>query len=116
MLAHSIEEHDQVKLMAELGHDVFSIGAYMDPSHPQDDMRPPLPDVPHHPDLTAIVEAMPVGAHRYGQTWAAKSNLPDALIDWADCIICHHVTEQWLFPQWPRIRHKRVIWRTVGQS
>jgi hypothetical protein len=47
---------------------------------------------------------------------AAKEHIPDDIIDWADVIICHHYEHTWLVPQWERIRHKRVIWRTVGQS
>lgn len=116
MTAHSIEEYDVVRMLTDLGHDVFSPGAYIDPRNPTDDMRPALPDAPYHPELKAIVDALPVGKDQHGPTWAAKDNLPDPLIDWADCIMVHHVTERWLFPNWPRIRHKRVIWRTVGQS
>jgi glycosyltransferase involved in cell wall biosynthesis len=116
MLAHSIEEYDQVRLLSSLGYDVFSIGAYIDPSHPLDDMRPPLPDAPHHPELKAIVDAVPATEARPDRLWNAKDELPDDIIDWADVIICHHVESRWLWPQWDRIKHKRVIWRTVGQS
>ena len=35
---------------------------------------------------------------------------------WGDVIICHHVEEAWIVNQWPRLRDKRVIWRTCGQS
>jgi hypothetical protein len=40
---------------------------------------------------------------------------PD-IIDWADAIIVHHFVDRWIGEQWPRISHKRVIWRTCGQS
>jgi hypothetical protein len=46
----------------------------------------------------------------------AKEHIPDAILDWADVIICHHYEHSWLVPDWPRLRSKRVIWRTVGQS
>ena len=49
LLAHSIEEHDQLRLLSGLGYDVFSIGGYIDPAHPHDPKRPALPDVPYHP-------------------------------------------------------------------
>jgi len=114
MLAHSIEEYMQVKLLTELGHDVFSIGAYIDPRNPGDDKRPALPEVPFHDDLARIVWDTP--APNGDSLWAAKQNLPQAVIDWADVIICHHVEWEWLLGNWPRIRDKRVIWRTVGQS
>jgi len=114
MLAHSIEEYMQVKLLTELGHDVFSIGAYIDPRNPGDDKRPALPEAPFHEDLARVVWDTP--APNGDSLWAAKQNLPQAVIDWADVIICHHVEWEWLLGNWPRIRDKRVIWRTVGQS
>lgn len=106
LLAHSIAEYDDVRMFADLGYDVFSIGAYSDPSHPGDDVRPPLEDAPHHPDLAALTADQMV----------AKEHLPDEVIDWADAIIVHHYPYQWLIGQYERIRHKRVIWRTCGQS
>ena len=112
LLAHSIEEHDQLRLLSGLGYDVFSLGGYIDPAHPHDPKRPALPDVPYHPDLQAAVDALGTTDNlRY-----AKERIPDVVLDWADTIICHHHEEVWLVGQWDRIRHKRVIWRTVGQS
>jgi hypothetical protein len=112
LLAHSIEEHDQVKLLSELGYDVFSIGGYIDPAAPHDPKRPALPDAPRHPELKSVVD----GLHTSDNLDAAKRHIPNDLIDWADAIIVHHYEHQWILPQWDRIKHKRVIWRTVGQS
>ena len=112
LLAHSIEEHDQLKLLSGLGYDVFSIGGYINPAAPHDPKRPPLPDVPYHPELQAVVD----GLGTPDNLTAAKVRIPDDLIDWADAIIVHHYEHTWLAPQWDRIKHKRVIWRTVGQS
>jgi hypothetical protein len=112
LLAHSIEEHDQLKLLAGLGYDVFSIGGYIDPAHPHDPKRPALPDVPYHAELHAAVDALGTDDN----LTAAKVRIPDVVLDWADTIIVHHYEHTWLVPQWDRIRHKRVIWRTVGQS
>jgi len=110
-LSHSIEEYDQIRLLSELGYDVFSVGGYIDPAHPHDDKRPALLNAPFHPDLKAAVDALGVDDN----LGAAQTRLPDAVIDWADVIIYHHYLER-LFGQWDRVRHKRVIWRTVGQS
>jgi glycosyltransferase involved in cell wall biosynthesis len=112
LLAHSIEEYDQLKLLSGLGYDVFSIGGYIDPAHPHDPKRPALPLVPYHPDLHKAVDDLGTDDNLK----AAKEHIPDAILDWADVIICHHYEHTWLVPQWERIRHKRVIWRTVGQS
>lgn len=124
-LAHSIEEYDQVRLLSGLGYDVFSIGAYSDPANPGDDKRPPLPDVPDHPELReACWETR--HAHRDDLSevdgrdvidWA-KYDLPQTVLDWADVVIYHHFEHTWLVPHWARLRDsgKRIVWRTVGQS
>lgn len=117
-LSHSIEEHDQVLLMHELGLGVASLGGYLDPAHPDDPKRPPLPHVPAVPTVQAAVDAV-------GGTRAAQSRIPDAVLDWLGddgVIVYHHYLER-LMDQWGTLRHwlhgaseRRVIWRTVGQS
>jgi hypothetical protein len=106
LTAHSIAEYDDLRMLSELGHEVFSIGAYTDPAHPTDDKRPPL-DVPYFPELALLVD---------GDQMAHKQHLPDDLIDWSEVIIAHHFVYDWIAGQWGRIRDKRVIWRTCGQS
>ena len=116
-LWHSIEEYDQVRLLSSIGYNVFSVGAYADPAHPGDDMRPALPDVPFFADLKAATDAVNAAGGE------AKEALPAAVLDWADIIIYHHRLGD-LFDQWdPTIARwlasdsaHRVIWRTVGQS
>jgi hypothetical protein len=117
-LSHSIEEHDQLRLLSEIGHEVVSIGGYIDPAHPHDPKRPALPNVSMVPAIKEAVDA--IGSD--DNLGAAQSLLPDAVLDWADTIIYHHYLDR-LYGQWPRIRHwlagdsnRRVIWRTVGQS
>lgn len=107
LLAHSIAEYDDMRMLADLGYNVFSIGAYTDPRNPTDDKRPALMSPARFPDLISLVE---------GDQMKHKEHLPDGLIDWADVIIAHHYVDTWLLGQWPRIRHKRVVWRTCGQS
>lgn len=119
-LLHEIEEYDQTRLLTELGYDVFSIGAYSDPVN-HTGLRPPLPNAPDHPDLREACENVrrlmtakhgPPGDHH---DWA-KYHLPDEVIDWMDVFIVHHAEHTFIPDQWERIKHKRVIWRTVGQS
>jgi len=116
MLAHSIEEHDQLRLLHDLGYTVSSIGGYIDPAHPHDPKRPPLADIPRVEEVWDAVQAVEATEAKPDRLWNAKDRLPQAVIDWADTIICHHVEWRWLVGNWPRIRDKRVIWRTVGQS
>jgi hypothetical protein len=125
LTAHDIAEYDDLRMLTDLGANVFSIGAYTDPTQGSA-MRPPL-DVPSYPDLAQrCVEQREKHAGEPMQTLAfgqihnivdwAKADLHDDIIDWADVIICHHYLESWIARQWSRIRHKRVIWRTCGQS
>lgn len=104
--AHSILEYDELRLLTLLGHDVFSIGSYTDPANPTDDKRPAIDGMTYHPDLAA---ACP-------DTMAAKANLPDVVLDWADTIIVAAYPGPWIAQQWDRIKGHRVIWRTIGQS
>jgi hypothetical protein len=117
LTSHSIAEYDDLRMLNDLGYDVFSIGAYTDPSKPGDDKRPALPGVPAHPELERFVHESREGKPDPGPLidWA-KAEIHAAILDWADVIICHHFPEWWIARQWPRIRHKRVIWRTCGQS
>ena len=117
ILWHSIEEYDQLRLLTEIGHSVHSVGAYSNPHEPGDDKRPALPDVTYFEDLHAATNR----SHAAGIE--PKGALPAELLDWADTIIYHHRLED-LYRQWDeRIApwlaaksHRRVIWRTVGQS
>lgn len=99
---HSILEHDEVSLFTELGHNVFSLGAYQNPSAPQDTKRPALTGFyDEHLQAVAIQ--------------CSKDNLHDELIEWADVIIFMHRPD-WILNNWPKIKHKKVIWRSIGQS
>ncbi len=56
--AHSIAAYDDVRMLTDLGYDVFNLDGYIDPAHPHVDMRPALPDAPRHPELMAVVDAL----------------------------------------------------------
>lgn len=116
-LSHSIEEYDQLRLLTSIGHNVASIGGYIDPRHPHDPKRPAL-DIDVVPEIKEAVDGL--GTH--DNLGEAQANLPAAILDWADVIVYHHFLDR-LFGQWGQIRQwlkadsaHRVIWRTVGQS
>lgn len=100
---HSILEYDEFKLLTELGHDVFSNGAYLDPSGHISLPRPGVPKAIKWSELIPYATDYP------------RTNLPNELIDPFDVIVVMH-TPELISENWPRIKHKRVIWRTIGQS
>lgn len=99
---HSILEYDEVKLLTELGHEVFSMGSYINPASPHDAKRPPI-DGKYNEHMISLA------------TRFSKDDLHEEMIAWADAIIVQHVPE-WIINNWEKIRHKKVIWRTIGQS
>jgi hypothetical protein len=104
-------------MFTDLGYDCFAPGGYEVPGQEGEGIRPPLPDAPQHPDLVARLHEVRSERGEPGPAidWG-KAALHDDIIDWADAIIVHHFPEQWIGGQWERIKHKRVIWRTCGQS
>lgn len=118
LASHGIAEYDDVRMFHHLGYDVFCPGGYSNPAKPGETLRPALPEVPYHADLAALCDIARAKHHedpgRYID-WA-KADLHPELVAWADVIIVHHFVREWIGEQWPRIRHKRVIWRTCGQS
>lgn len=100
---HSILEYDEVQLLTDLGHEVFSNGAYLDPRGHITLPRPPIKGAKYYEDFAQIASN------------TSKTNLSQELIDPFDVIIVMHQPDI-LINNWDRIRHKKVIWRTIGQS
>lgn len=100
---HSVLEYDEVKLFTEMGHDVFSNGAYVDPRGHITLPRPGIEGMKFHEDYAELSRSTP------------KTNLPDGLIKNFDVIIVMHSPEV-LFQNWIKLREKKVIFRSIGQS
>ena len=126
LTAHDIAEYDDLRMLSDLGYDVFSIGAYTDPRNPRSELRPPL-DLDAHTDLAERCDEQRerhsgdgmfawIENQRHNRVDWAKADLHQDVIDWADVIVCHHYLESWIVRQWDRLEGKRVIWRTCGQS
>lgn len=96
-------EYDEVKLFTELGHTVFSDGVYRDPKGHKTLPRPEIPGMKYFPEFEKLAGSHP------------KTNLAQEIIDWADFIVIMH-TPEWVTENWERIKHKKVIWRSIGQS
>ena len=103
MSCHSVLEWDEVQLLTELGHEVFSNGAYTDPKGAYTLPRPGIPNAQYYPEWAELARTHP------------KTALPPELIEPFDCFIIMH-SPNVLLQNWDKIKHKRVIWRTIGQS
>lgn len=122
ILSHSIEEYDQLKLLASLGYDAWSLGGYIDPHSPHDPKRPAVPEATQHPELKAVVDSL----GQRDNIAAAAEDIPAPILDWLGddgAIIIHHYLDKRLVPQWKRLRDwkrgapgRRIIFRSVGQS
>lgn len=99
---HSILEADEYKLFTEMGHEVFSIGSYINPTTPHDPKRPPV-DAPVNEYLLNVA------------LQSSQENLHEKMIEWADVIIIMHRPD-WVLSNWDKIKHKKVVLRTIGQN
>jgi len=108
---HSILEFDEVSLLSKLGYDVFSPGAYFNPNSSVDNMRPGIKNLIYDKDDVDLFSK--IGKQHPGQD--GKNFLTSDFIDRFDVFIVMH-SPQWIVQNWDKIKHKRVIWRTIGQS
>lgn len=102
---HSVLEYEEYSLLVEMGHEVFSHGAYVDPKGHHLLPRPEIKNAVYYEHLAQLARQFP------------KTNLPDEMIDWADVIIVMH-TPEFISCNWQKFREKgkKVIWRSIGQS
>lgn len=91
-----------MKLFTEMGHQVFALGAYQNPKAPQDVKRPAI-DGFYNDHLQAVA------------IQCSKENLHEELIEWADVIMVMHRPD-WINLNWKKMKHKKVVWRSIGQS
>jgi glycosyltransferase involved in cell wall biosynthesis len=109
---HEILEFDEVKMFHELGHEVFSPGAYVNPqSKGEFDMRPGIPGLTYNPEILDKY----VRNNSLYPGIDGKSKLTKEIVDYFDLIVVMHVPD-WIKSNWDVMKHKPVVWRTIGQS
>jgi hypothetical protein len=110
--SHSVLEYDEVRLLRELGHYVFSPGAYVCPENRGEaDLRPEIPGLVYDPEDAALY-------HKCGVAGADnKAHLSAELVKRFDAVICMHMPE-WIHSNRDVFAQTgvRLIWRTIGQS
>lgn len=102
---HAILEYDEVKLLTELGHDVFSVGAYSDPKGHPTLPRPGIEGMKHRPFYQKLASSVVSKGY----------DIPQPLINWADTIIFMHMDTA-LRKNLHKMKGKRVIYRSIGQT
>lgn len=107
---HSILEFEEVSLFHELGYEVFSPGAYVEPANPST-LRPSIDSLVYDTDI--IQQWDKICNLHPGED--GKDHLTKEFVDNFDCIIVMHLP-RYIQNNWDAIKHKRVIWRTIGQS
>lgn len=101
---HEILEKDELDLFTQLGIDCFSYqGAFSNPAGHPTLKRPGIGGMQYYPELEA--EA---GTH-------AKTKIPKEFFDKFDAVMIHHDPFV-VVGNWENMKHKKVIWRTIGQS
>jgi len=109
---HEVLEFDEVKLLHEMGHEVFSPGAYVEPSNPGNNLlRPGITGLVYNPDV--VEQFHRIGGVHPGED--AKDYLTKEFVNNFDVILVMHMP-RWVSKNWEAMKHKTVIWRTIGQS
>lgn len=110
--SHAVLEADEIKLFTELGHDVFSMGAYQN-NNKGGGLRGEIPGLYQNENLKAVA------------LQGSKENIPQELLDWCDCVIMMHNATQfgdhpqpWIAGNWDAIKKakKPCVFRSIGQS
>lgn len=104
---HEILEYDELKLFAEMGHEVYSLGAYTFPGGDDNRKRPPL--------------KLPYDAHfiELAMQYRQEGLHPEQLEGMDAVIIMHrpdYVVNNWTLFKEFIAKGGRVIWRSIGQS
>lgn len=104
---HEILEYDELKLFAELGHEVYSHGAYTMPGGDEGRKRPPL-KLPYNPHFIELALQYP------------KENLHPEMLEGIDMVMVMH-EPKYITANWPLLKEfigkgGRVVWRSIGQS
>ncbi len=93
---HSILEYDEVSLLTELGHTVFSNGAYTDPRGAHTLPRPGIPGAQYHQKYEKLAKEYP------------RTEMPKELIDAFDVTIVMH-NPKIISTNWENFRGKKVV-------
>lgn len=119
---HSVLEYDELRILTELDEatqshlniEVYSMGAYSNPTQSGDYKRSVIPKGRFYSHLYDL------------EMQCSKEHIHPELVEWADVIISMHnsrlpgqiVEQPWIVNNWELFRKlgKKVVWRSIGQS
>lgn len=115
MACHDVLEYDELRILNQLGHKVFSIGGYMNPQTPHASIRPSL-------NINFDQNLIDKWGHYTDLNF--KKNIDEKLcgkilnkdfVDEFDCVIIMH-KQDWIDLNTEVFKSKKVILRTIGQN
>ena len=111
--SHTILEYDELKILRNLGHFVFSPGAGRRNLRPIPKFtaleKKLFTQFNHLADKNLHINNNPM------RLFTLKSRLSKKFIDNFDLVIIMHYPE-WIIDNWSNLKHKKIIWRSIGQS
>jgi glycosyltransferase involved in cell wall biosynthesis len=112
---HIVLEYDELRILNELGHDVFVIGGYMDPKNPHVNTRPSL-NINANQNLIDQFNKMSHNNFLNGYDENKRSRVfTKEFLDNFDCIIVMHI-QDWIEWNVELFKNRLVILRTIGQN
>lgn len=113
---HSVLEYDELRLLKDIGYDVFTNDGYHRPSNPVTKKRPPLMYDDNLERLKRFYSMCDINSKTENVRPEQHNNLlTDEFIEEFDIIMIMHLP-RFLQDNWEKIKHKTVIWRSIGQS
>lgn len=112
---HVVLEFDELRLLHQLGHEVTSIGGYINPKVPHVDTRPALMIDSNKELENKIYRLFEYNKNKGIALENCSNTLTKEVVDDYDCVIIMHRID-WVEKNWEVIKHKPVILRTIGQN
>lgn len=107
---HSILEYDEIRLFDSLGIEIFSLGSYLNPNHnTHDKCRPSIV----LKNWNEINYENFLKINNTGKD--SRLNIPKWFVDNFDVVYVMGWDKP-IIDNWDNIKHKTIIWRTIGQS
>ncbi|MFJ7928412.1 glycosyltransferase [Peribacillus sp. NPDC096448] len=110
---HEVLEYEEILLLKELGHEVFSLG--FSSTEAGRAYRPNLFNHQNDSNITKKWEELQINPASYGPGFYHYVKLTKDFVDNFDVIIVMH-SSTFIETNWDVMKHKTVIWRTIGQS